>query len=78
MCIAVPPLYFHCVCCEFRDDDWDSLIVKGDVDEEDSTVPDRQQDIKPRFHRAKTQTQRRSESNAEGVCALFRLCIKAC
>lgn len=30
------------------------IIVKGDV-EDDSNVPDRVEDIKPRFHRARTQ-----------------------
>uniref|UniRef100_A0A183CIR4 Transportin-1 n=1 Tax=Globodera pallida TaxID=36090 RepID=A0A183CIR4_GLOPA len=32
----------------------DIILLKGDV-EDDSNVPDRVQDIKPRFHRAKTQ-----------------------
>ncbi|VDK58607.1 unnamed protein product [Gongylonema pulchrum] len=56
-----------------RYSDVDVAVLKGNVDEEDSAVPDRQQDIRPRFHRAKTQTQRRSESNAEGVSVIFEI-----
>ncbi|MFH4974294.1 hypothetical protein AB6A40_001003 [Gnathostoma spinigerum] len=49
------PVLVHCM----RYSEMDIIMLKGDV-EEDSTVPDRQEDIRPRFHRAKTQTQRRS------------------
>lgn len=50
-----------------------TYFFQGDVDEEDGAIPDRQQDIKPRFHRAKTQTQMQKKSDVatEGVIALF-------
>uniref|UniRef100_A0A914ZWH3 Transportin-1 n=2 Tax=Parascaris univalens TaxID=6257 RepID=A0A914ZWH3_PARUN len=44
----------------------DVLMLKGDV-EDDSAVPDRQEDIRPRFHRAKTQTQRHSEEDGTSI-----------
>src|SRR5882757_1710916 len=35
----------------------DVLLLKGDV-EEDEMIPDKEEDIKPRFHKSKTHTQR--------------------
>jgi len=40
------------------------FTTKGDV-EEDEMVPDRQEDIRPRFHKSKTHHQRHSSENAE-------------
>uniref|UniRef100_A0A8C7H273 Transportin-1 n=1 Tax=Oncorhynchus kisutch TaxID=8019 RepID=A0A8C7H273_ONCKI len=34
----------------------DIILLKGDVEEEDDTVPDSEQDIKPRFHKSRTVT----------------------
>ncbi|XP_044741153.1 transportin-1-like isoform X2 [Chrysoperla carnea] len=42
------PTLIHCM----RYSDVDIIILKGDV-EEDSTVPDRDEDIRPRFHKPK-------------------------
>uniref|UniRef100_A0A1I8F0A0 Importin N-terminal domain-containing protein n=1 Tax=Wuchereria bancrofti TaxID=6293 RepID=A0A1I8F0A0_WUCBA len=58
------PVLVRCM----RYSDMDVAVLKGDIDEEDGAIPDRQQDIKPRFHRAKTQTQtqRKSDTTAEG------------
>uniref|UniRef100_A0A915KY87 Transportin-1 n=1 Tax=Romanomermis culicivorax TaxID=13658 RepID=A0A915KY87_ROMCU len=39
--------------------DMDILVLKGDV-EEDDMVPDKQEDIRPRFHKSKTHQQRHS------------------
>ncbi|KAL3078600.1 hypothetical protein niasHT_035083 [Heterodera trifolii] len=44
----------------------DIILLKGDV-EDDSNVPDRVQDIKPRFHRAKTQGLAGSSSSAPAL-----------
>lgn len=54
------------------------IVFQGDIDEEDGAIPDRQQDIKPRFHRAKTQTQtqRKSDITAEGVLEFFNELIE--
>uniref|UniRef100_A0A8R1XN05 Transportin-1 n=1 Tax=Onchocerca volvulus TaxID=6282 RepID=A0A8R1XN05_ONCVO len=58
------PILVRCM----RYSDMDVAVLKGDIDEEDGAIPDRQQDIKPRFHRAKTQTQmqRKCDISAEG------------
>uniref|UniRef100_A0A914VK87 Transportin-1 n=1 Tax=Plectus sambesii TaxID=2011161 RepID=A0A914VK87_9BILA len=42
----------------------DILLLKGDV-EEDAMVPDRLEDIRPRFHRAKTQMQKHMRDENE-------------
>ncbi|CAB1344321.1 unnamed protein product [Coregonus sp. 'balchen'] len=34
----------------------DIILLKGDIEEEDDTVPDSEQDIKPRFHKSRTVT----------------------
>lgn len=41
--------------------------------EDDSAVPDRQEDIRPRFHRAKTQTQRHSEEDGASIDPVCQL-----
>ena len=48
----------------------DVLLLKGDV-EEDSMIPDKEEDIKPRFHKSKTHMQRhtRSMEDGDGVAA---------
>uniref|UniRef100_A0A1I7VX50 Transportin-1 n=1 Tax=Loa loa TaxID=7209 RepID=A0A1I7VX50_LOALO len=57
------PVLVRCM----RYSDVDVAVLKGDIDEEDGAIPDRQQDIKPRFHRAKTQmqTQKKSDTAVE-------------
>ncbi|KAF5289606.1 hypothetical protein FQR65_LT11797 [Abscondita terminalis] len=40
----------------------DIILLKGDV-EEDETVPDKEEDIKPRFHKSKTHTIKASSTN---------------
>lgn len=45
----------------------DIIMLKGDVEEEDDMVPDREEDIKPRFHRSRTHTQQKAGGyQAEG------------
>ena len=50
--------------------DIDIIILKGDV-EEDEMIPDREEDIKPRFHKSRTHTQKPSlgggASGADGA-----------
>ncbi|ETN63269.1 importin beta-2 [Anopheles darlingi] len=46
--------------------DIDIIILKGDV-EEDEMIPDREEDIKPRFHKSRTHTQKFSGSVAGGA-----------
>lgn len=41
-----------------RYSDIDIILLKGDVEDEDGNVPDRDQDIRPRFHRSRTHTVR--------------------
>ncbi|XP_069803808.1 transportin-2 isoform X2 [Dendropsophus ebraccatus] len=43
----------------------DIILLKGDV-EEDETVPDSEQDIKPRFHKSRTVTLQHEEERVEG------------
>ena len=50
----------------------DVMLLKGDV-EEDETVPDNEQDIRPRFHKAKTHNAEGGVRNA-GPMNLF-LCV---
>lgn len=40
----------------------DIILLKGDV-EEDDTVPDKEEDIKPRFHKSKTHTMKTTNQN---------------
>ncbi|KAB0801453.1 hypothetical protein PPYR_05807 [Photinus pyralis] len=40
----------------------DIILLKGDV-EEDDTVPDKEEDIKPRFHKSKTHTMKATSTN---------------
>lgn len=49
-----------------RYSDMDILLLKGDV-EEDEMVPDRQEDIRPRFHKSRAHHQRHSTENAENL-----------
>ncbi|CAG2164703.1 unnamed protein product [Oppiella nova] len=42
----------------------DIILLKGDV-EEDEMIPDKEEDIKPRFHRSRTHAQRHMEDNDE-------------
>ena len=42
----------------------DIILLKGDV-EEDEMIPDKEEDIKPRFHRSRTHAQRHMEDNGE-------------
>lgn len=42
----------------------DIILLKGDV-EEDEMIPDKEEDIKPRFHRSRTHAQRHMEDNEE-------------
>ncbi|VDM41758.1 unnamed protein product [Toxocara canis] len=56
------PVLVRCM----RYSEMDVLMLKSDV-EDDSAVPDRQEDIRPRFHRAKTQTQRHSEEDGTSI-----------
>ena len=50
----------------------DILLLKGDM-EEDEMIPDKEEDIKPRFHKSRTHTQRHSqrsmEDGTDGECA---------
>lgn len=41
----------------------DILLLKGDL-EEDEMIPDKEEDIKPRFHKSRTHTQRHSQRSA--------------
>jgi len=43
----------------------DIILLKGDV-EEDEMVPDREEDIKPRFHKSKTQRINSTENGENG------------
>ncbi|XP_065331678.1 transportin-1 isoform X1 [Cloeon dipterum] len=43
----------------------DIILLKGDV-EEDGMVPDREEDIRPRFHKSRTHTIKHAEENGEG------------
>lgn len=43
----------------------DIILLKGDV-EEDATVPDKESDIKPRFHRSRTHSQKHQEGEEDG------------
>ncbi|XP_077981626.1 transportin-1-like isoform X2 [Glandiceps talaboti] len=43
----------------------DIILLKGDV-EEDETIPDSEQDIKPRFHRSRTHSQQHTEDDEDG------------
>ncbi|XP_077285627.1 transportin 1 isoform X2 [Arctopsyche grandis] len=49
-----------------RYSDIDIILLKGDVEDEDGNVPDRDQDIRPRFHRSRTHTVRHTGADAEG------------
>ncbi|XP_046847049.1 transportin-1-like [Xenia sp. Carnegie-2017] len=40
----------------------DIILLKGDI-EEDENIPDNEQDIKPRFHKSKTHSQKREEDD---------------
>lgn len=42
----------------------DILLLKGDL-EEDEMIPDKEEDIKPRFHKSRTHTQRHSQRSME-------------
>ncbi|XP_067124632.1 transportin-1 isoform X3 [Centruroides vittatus] len=42
----------------------DIILLKGDV-EEDEMIPDREEDIKPRFHKSKTHSLKHMDDNAE-------------
>ncbi|XP_049816138.1 transportin-1 isoform X2 [Schistocerca nitens] len=44
--------------------DIDIILLKGDV-EEDEAVPDREEDIRPRFHKSRTHTVKHSDENGE-------------
>ncbi|KAF5294727.1 hypothetical protein FQA39_LY00211 [Lamprigera yunnana] len=46
----------------------DIILLKGDV-EEDETVPDKEEDIKPRFHKSKTHTIKATGTNSIGSAA---------
>lgn len=41
-----------------RYSDIDIILLKGDVEDDDDNVPDRDQDIRPRFHKSRTHTVR--------------------
>ncbi|XP_052073845.1 transportin-1-like isoform X1 [Mytilus californianus] len=43
----------------------DIILLKGDV-EEDDMVPDKESDIKPRFHKSKSHTQKHTDGDADG------------
>ena len=45
----------------------DIILLKGDV-EEDESVPDKASDIKPRFHKAKSHSQKHEAGEASQVC----------
>ena len=40
----------------------DIILLRGDVDENDENVPDREEDVKPRFHRSRTHHQGNNEN----------------
>ena len=42
----------------------DIILLKGDV-EEDEMIPDKEEDIKPRFHRSKTHTQKHNDEGGD-------------
>ncbi|XP_076355745.1 transportin-1-like isoform X1 [Tachypleus tridentatus] len=42
----------------------DIILLKGDV-EDDEMIPDREEDIKPRFHKSKTHNQKHMDDNVE-------------
>ncbi|XP_054718546.1 transportin-1-like isoform X1 [Uloborus diversus] len=42
----------------------DIILLKGDV-EQDEMIPDREEDIRPRFHKSKTHSQKHMDDNAE-------------
>ncbi|XP_013773250.1 transportin-1-like isoform X2 [Limulus polyphemus] len=42
----------------------DIILLKGDV-EDDEMIPDREEDIKPRFHKSKTHSQKHMDDNVE-------------
>jgi len=46
--------------------DIDIILLKGDI-EEDEMIPDKEEDIKPRFHRSKTHTQKHNSKENEEV-----------
>ncbi|XP_046544808.1 LOW QUALITY PROTEIN: transportin-1-like [Haliotis rubra] len=43
----------------------DIILLKGDV-EEDEMIPDKESDIKPRFHKSKTHSQKHQEGDEDG------------
>ncbi|KAJ1530932.1 hypothetical protein ONE63_005770 [Megalurothrips usitatus] len=43
----------------------DIILLKGDV-EEDEMIPDREEDIRPRFHKSRTHTHKHTENGEEG------------
>ncbi|KAK7895875.1 hypothetical protein WMY93_021200 [Mugilogobius chulae] len=47
-----------------RYSDIDIILLKGDI-EEDETIPDNEQDIRPRFHRSRTVAQRHEAESTE-------------
>lgn len=47
--------------CGMKYSDLDIILLKGDI-EEDASVPDREEDIKPRFHKSKTHSQHNKNS----------------
>lgn len=42
------------------------LLLQGDV-EEDEMIPDREEDIRPRFHKSRTHTIKHAEENGEEI-----------
>lgn len=40
-------------------------LIQGDV-EEDEMIPDREEDIRPRFHKSRTHTHKHTENGEEG------------
>ena len=42
-----------------------NVQLKGDV-EEDEMIPDREEDIRPRFHKSRTHTHKHTENGEEG------------
>ncbi|XP_021941357.1 transportin-1 isoform X2 [Zootermopsis nevadensis] len=44
----------------------DVILLKGDV-EEDEMIPDREEDIRPRFHKSRTHTIKHAEENGEEI-----------
>jgi transportin-1 len=41
-----------------------TVLLQGDV-EEDEMIPDREEDIRPRFHKSRTHTIKHAEENGE-------------